>query len=89
MHEGGKVVIYTSVPAAGQNPETVVVPDLTGKSIGEVKEITKMLNLNFLIQGSGVVVNQQPEPGVQAPVGSNLTITMEPRAAGVMEPFGP
>ena len=89
LHEGGKVVVYTSVPAFGQNPETVVVPDLTGKTIGEVKEITKMLNLNFLIQGSGIVVNQQPEPGLQAPVGSNLTITMEPQAADAMEPFGP
>jgi len=89
LYEGGKVVIYTSVPASGQNPETVVVPDLTGKSVGEIKEITKLLNLNFLIQGSGVVVKQEPEPGIQVPVGSNLTIVMEPQAGSTFEPFGP
>lgn len=86
---GSKLVLYTSIPAAGDNPEMVAVPDLTGMSIGEVKDITKLLNLNFEIQGSGMVVRQEPEPGVQVPVGTSISVIMEPESASAMEPLGP
>lgn len=86
---GSKLVLYTSIPAAGDNPEMVAVPDLTGMSIGEVKDITKLLNLNFEIQGSGIVVRQEPEPGVQVPVGTSISVIMEPESASAMEPLGP
>lgn len=87
--EGSKVVIYTSIPAAEGKPEQVIIPDLTGRSIGEVKEITLLLNLNFTLQGSGVVVRQEPEPGTQLPVGSTITIYMEPPSQSAMEPLSP
>jgi len=87
--EGSKVVIYTSIPSADGKPENVIVPDLTGRSIGEVKEITKLLNLNFTLQGSGVVVRQEPEPGTQLPVGSTITIYMEAPAQSALEPLSP
>jgi stage V sporulation protein D (sporulation-specific penicillin-binding protein) len=89
LQEGGKVILYTSIPSSGNNPETVVVPDLTGKTITEVNEITKLLNLNFEIQGSGIVIKQEPEPGIQIPVGSKLMIIMEPKAANTLVPYGP
>jgi len=87
--EGSKVVIYTSIPAAEGKPENVIVPDLTGRSIGEVKEITLLLNLNFALNGSGVVVRQEPEPGTQLPVGSTITVYLEPPSQSAMEQISP
>ncbi len=87
--EGSKVVLYTSVPAAGAEPETVVVPDFTGKNIVEVKEEVKMLNLNFDIQGSGVVSRQEPEPGQQVPLGSTINLYLETLSEDVLYPIGP
>lgn len=87
--EGSKVVIYTSIPAAEGKPENVIVPDLTGRSIGEVKEITLLLNLNFALNGSGVVVRQEPEPGTQLPVGSTITVYLEPPSQSAMEQLSP
>lgn len=89
LAEGSKVVLYTSIPAAGAQPETVVVPDLTGKNIREVKELMRMLNLNVEIQGSGVVVTQEPEPGKQVEVGSRIMIFMESQSAEALQPMGP
>lgn len=87
--ENSKVVLYTSVPAEGSNPETVVVPDFTGKNIAEVKEEAGMLNLNFNILGSGIVVRQEPEPGQQIPVGNVITLYMEAQTEDVLQPIGP
>lgn len=89
LPSGGKVIIYTSIPPSGSNAESVVVPDLTGKTIGEVKEIITMLNLNFEIRGSGMVVRQEVEPGIQVPVGTKITVIMEPQDKSVMEYIGP
>jgi len=87
--EGSKVVLYTSIPSSEGKPEQVIVPDLTGRTIGEVKEITRLLNLNFNLQGSGVVVRQEPEPDTQLPVCSTITIYMEQPAQSAMEMLGP
>ena len=89
LTQGGQVILYTSIPAAGSNPETVVVPDLTGKNVLEVNELTKLLNLNFELQGSGEVIRQEPVPGIQIPVGSKITVFMEPTSATTMELYGP
>lgn len=86
---GGKVILYTAVPAQGGSPEMVAVPDFTGKSLAEVKELTRSLNLNFEIRGSGEVVRQEPEPGNQAAVGTKVIVYMEPRSKTALEPFGP
>lgn len=87
--EGSKVVLYSSIPAKGAEPETVAVPDFTGKTIGEVKELAGLLNLNFEIQGSGEVVRQEPEPGIQLPVGSTVKIYLEVLTEDAMEVIGP
>jgi len=87
--EGSKVVLYTSIPAEGLKPETVVIPDFTAKSIVEVKEETEMLNLNFDIQGSGIVVRQEPEPGQQVPVGSTISLYLEPLLEEALQHVGP
>jgi penicillin-binding protein 2B len=84
-----KVVLYTSIPAVGESPETVAVPDLTGKTIGEAIELTKMLNLNFEVQGSGKVIRQEPVPGTQIPIGDKIIVIMEPESQTAMEQFGP
>lgn len=87
--QGSKVILYTSIPAAGEKPETVAAPDLTGRTVGEVIELTKMLNLNFEVQGSGKVVRQEPVPGTQVPIGAKITVIMEPESQTAMEQFGP
>ncbi len=89
LSEGGKVILYTSVPASGGQPETVAVPDLTGKTLAEAKEIIKLLNLNLEVRGSGVVVRQEPEPGAQVAVGSTITVLMEPQFPTTDVPAGP
>lgn len=89
IHQAGNVIIYTSIPAEGGNPESVVVPDLTGKTVGEVREITKLLNLNFVLKGSGYVVKQDPEPGLLVPVGTKITVNMEKPIPHELEPAGP
>jgi stage V sporulation protein D (sporulation-specific penicillin-binding protein) len=75
--EDSKVVLYSSIPSDKGGPETVAVPDFTGKNIGEVRTLAKMLNLNFEIQGSGIVVRQEPEPGNNMPVGGKVKIYMD------------
>lgn len=87
--EGSKLVIYTSIPTTDGKTESVIVPDLTGRTIGEVKEITNLLNLNFELYGSGVVMRQEPEPNTQLLVGSTIKIYMEPPAQAALEPISP
>jgi stage V sporulation protein D (sporulation-specific penicillin-binding protein) len=87
--EGSRVILYTSIPSAGNNPETVAAPDLTGKTIGEVIELTEMLNLSFEVQGSGRVVRQEPVPGVQVPVGSKIIVILEEETQPAMEEISP
>ncbi|MDD2400617.1 MAG: stage V sporulation protein D [Clostridia bacterium] len=87
--EGSKVVLYTSVPAGDGEPELIVIPDLTGKNVGEVKELTKMLNLNFKIRGSGIVIRQEPEPGERVQVGGELMVFMGPKLENSVQQLGP
>lgn len=89
MLKGGKVILFTSIPAAEGQPETVAVPDLTGKTVGDVRELVKMLNLSFELVGSGVVVRQEPEPGIQVPVGSKITVYLEPQNQAAFEHISP
>ncbi|MBZ4654715.1 MAG: stage sporulation protein [Peptococcaceae bacterium] len=89
LPEGGKVILYTSVPAHQGQPETVAVPDLTGKNLAEAKEIVKLLNFNLEVQGSGVVIRQEPEPGMQIAIGSTITVVMEPQSQTTIVPAGP
>lgn len=86
---GGKVILYTSIPAGEGKPETVVVPDFTGKTVGDVKELVKMLNLNFELVGSGTVVRQDPEPGNQIPVGSKIMVYLEPQSQSSLGEISP
>ncbi len=89
VQEGSKVLLYTSIPAAENCPESVVVPDFTAMTVGEVKELTRVLNLNFEIRGSGVVVRQEPEPYIQVEVGSKVIVFLEQPASSAVEPLSP
>lgn len=89
IHEGAKVILYTSIPAQNGNPESIVVPDLTGKSIIEVRDLIRLFNLNFEIIGSGEVVRQEPIPGTQINVGSTIKIYMETVSNASVELVGP
>ena len=52
------------------------VPDLTNKSLYQVKTILKNLNLNYSVTGSGVVVSQDPIANTQVEEGTVIKITL-------------
>lgn len=52
------------------------IPDLTGKSLSQVKSILKNLNLNYSVTGSGTVVSQDPIGGTQVEEGTVVKVTL-------------
>ena len=52
------------------------VPDLTGKSLSQVKSMLKELKLNYSITGSGVVVSQDPIATTSVEEGSIIKVTL-------------
>ncbi len=83
MLKGGSVVLYTKLPKTAETMQQIAVPELTGKSAEEVLAIAAEYNLNFELSGQGVVMYQQPSPGVMVDVGSKVTVGLEePLATG-------
>jgi cell division protein FtsI (penicillin-binding protein 3) len=66
--------------------EGVVVPDLQGKNVREVTQISLKLGFTPVLVGTGVVESQQPDPGVTVRKGGSLTVhfgrPLPPAAAG-------
>ena len=52
------------------------VPDLTNKSLSQVKSLLKNLNLNYSVTGSGTVVSQEPIANTQVEEGTVVKITL-------------
>ncbi|MEL7622179.1 MAG: stage V sporulation protein D [Clostridiales bacterium] len=83
MLKGGSVVLYTKLPKSAETLQQIAVPELTGKTAEEVLAIAAEYNLNFELTGQGVVMYQQPSPGVMVDVGSKVTVGLEePLAEG-------
>jgi len=59
-------------------PDTVTVPDLTGKTIAEAAEILARMGLRLNVKGTGLAKTQQPSPGSRVPKGSLIDVTFEP-----------
>ena len=55
--KGSIVKLYTETENTRVSKQ---VPDLTGKSLYQVKTLLKELNLNYSVTGSGTVVSQEP-----------------------------
>ncbi|QNO16300.1 stage V sporulation protein D [Alkalicella caledoniensis] len=68
------IVVYTNKQPNGEADE-ITMPNLRGKTIREVKELLGLLNLNVEIKGSGVAVEQRPQPGEI--VNTNTTVVVE------------
>ncbi len=73
--EVGTKVIVTTAGEAGTGQ--VVVPDLTGKLVREVAEITSAMGLKVKTSGSGKAIEQQPIPGTVVNQGDVITVKFE------------
>ncbi|MGB9867284.1 MAG: penicillin-binding transpeptidase domain-containing protein [Bacillota bacterium] len=65
-----KVSLGESQTGAG----TVVVPDLTGKTMREAIQLLAERNLTMQAEGSGIAVRQDPAPGQGVPPGSCVRV---------------
>ena len=65
--------------------DSVDVPDLTGKTVRGVTESCSRLGLIPELIGSGVAVEQTPDPGTRVQRGSSITVRFG-RAAAVVSP---
>jgi cell division protein FtsI/penicillin-binding protein 2 len=82
-------------PAAAPTPtiafseeDSVEVPDLTGQTVRGVTESCSHLGLLPTLIGSGVAVEQSPDPGTRVQRGSSLTVRFG-RVAAAAEPKTP
>ena len=57
-----------------KKPERIKMPDLTGKSKDNVIEILNNLSLKYKLQGDGVVIGQNPKPGVEVDLNSIIEV---------------
>jgi beta-lactam-binding protein with PASTA domain len=57
----------------------VAMPDVRGETIRRALTRLALLRLDVVIQGSGVVVSQDPQPREQMRVGTRVLIRCEPR----------
>ena len=75
--KGSKILLYTDLPKSADKPLQVTVPRLTGVSGAELTRIEREHELQFRAEGSGIVVYQQPGPGVTVSAGSMVMIKLE------------
>lgn len=70
---GSIVKLYTETENTRVSKQ---VPDLTGKSLSQVKSLLKDLNLNYSVTGSGIVVSQDPIASTSVEEGSIIKVTL-------------
>lgn len=68
------IIVYLEDLWDESNPEYVFTPDLMGMTVKEVGEILSRLNLKMEPVGSGVVIKQEPEPGINLRKGSAVKV---------------
>lgn len=76
--EDSTVVVYTS----NGEPETVIVPDLTGLSVNAALKKLNEFNLCMKIYGKGTVMSQEPAAGTEVPIGTIITVDFRTFYAG-------
>jgi len=69
--EDSLVILYTYRP---EEPETVPMPDLSGKTISEASYAMNRVGLNIKVSGNGTVYRQQYEPGTMIEKGSVVEV---------------
>ncbi|SCX88899.1 stage V sporulation protein D [Alkaliphilus peptidifermentans] len=75
VQENSTILLYTKDSA---NDAVVLMPNLTGKTIGEVNRIANALGLRLKISGSGVVASQYPEANEEIPQGTIISVDFKP-----------
>ncbi len=81
-----KIILYTE---SDMTPETVVVPDVLGKTAVSANELLANHGLNIRIEGTNnylsgtgaVAIAQSYEPGTEVPKGTVITVTFRNRDA--------
>lgn len=76
-----KVVTGETTPAAVKG--FVVVPDVRRMSIRRAISRLTIDDFDVRVLGSGLVVSQDPEPGLEARTGTRVMLRCEPRALGI------
>lgn len=71
--KGSTVKLYTETENTRVSKQ---VPDLTGKSLYQVKTLLKELNLNYSVTGSGTVVSQEPIANTSVEEGTIIKVTL-------------
>ena len=71
--KGSIVKLYTETENTRVSKQ---VPDLTGKSLYQVKTLLKELNLNYSVTGSGTVVSQEPIANTSVKEGTIIKVTL-------------
>ena len=66
-----------SLPPAQNNYEYLVLPDVTGLSVKRAGEICEALGFTAFIKGSGLVGEQEPQPGTKVKRGTVVTLKLK------------
>ncbi len=71
--KGSIIKLYTEIENTKVSKQ---VPDLTNKSLSQVKTILNNLNLNYSVTGSGTVISQEPIANTQVEEGTIIKVTL-------------
>lgn len=72
VNKGSVVDIYIQEKRNQDN--RIVVPDLTGKSMKNTRNLLDELGLNYRFKGEGIVVSQTPKAGTQVKPGTTIEV---------------
>jgi cell division protein FtsI (penicillin-binding protein 3) len=80
LRRGDGVTLVLNADSDPQKDGTIVTPDLRGMSLRRAINLLVIDDFDIHIQGSGLVVRQNPTPGQRVRVGSALEIECDPPA---------
>ena len=77
MLKGGSVVLYTKLPRDPETAQQIATPELTGMNYNQVMGVAEESGLVFEVSGTGIVMYQQPAPGVMIDMGGKVVVGLE------------
>ncbi len=72
VSKGSIIDLYLDEDFKSENK--IIMPNLEGKSRDDVIKILDGLNLKYQFKGEGIVTKQNPEPGVEIDINSNVEV---------------
>jgi cell division protein FtsI (penicillin-binding protein 3) len=79
VQRGDGVTLVLNNDSVPQKDGTITVPDLRGMSLRRAINLLVIDDFDIHVQGSGIVVRQNPTAGQRVPTGSTLEIECQPR----------